>query len=78
MEFEESFLKNEWVNIDAILVTHKHRDHCLEEAIQKIVENSGTKFYTVYRLEADVMRVDTRVPANFESGDDFLLEYSFK
>lgn len=44
--FDERFLKEAWSNIDILLVTHKHRDHCFDEAILKIIKNSKTKFYT--------------------------------
>ncbi len=46
IQYEESYLDNEWSNIDILLVTHKHGDHCNSSAISKIVENSKTKFYT--------------------------------
>ena len=36
--YEESLLENGWNNIDLILITHKHGDHCHIEALKKIVE----------------------------------------
>jgi len=35
-----------WINIDAILVTHKHKDHCLSEVINEIIKRDNAKFYT--------------------------------
>lgn len=46
IEYKESYSNKEWANIDILLVTHKHGDHCHLEAIQEIVKNSKTKFYT--------------------------------
>lgn len=44
--YDQSLLKESWINIDVLLVTHKHGDHCNVEAINEIVKNSKTKFYT--------------------------------
>ncbi|MCF7833773.1 MAG: MBL fold metallo-hydrolase [Candidatus Pacebacteria bacterium] len=44
--FDDKLLKTEWVDIDILLVTHKHGDHCLDEAIKEITKNPKTKFYT--------------------------------
>lgn len=44
--FDKSLLKEYWNNIDVILVTHKHSDHCHSDAIQKIMKNPKTQFYT--------------------------------
>ncbi len=46
LEYNESLLANDWINIDAILVTHQHRDHCLDEAVLRIVKDSGAKLYS--------------------------------
>lgn len=46
LQFDESLLKNQWADIDIILVTHKHNDHCLDEAIKRITQNPKSKFYT--------------------------------
>ncbi len=46
IQYKESYNENEWSNIDIILVTHKHIDHCYVDAIKKIVKNPKTKFYT--------------------------------
>ena len=39
-------LLDEWVNIDYILVTHKHVDHCNENAINEIIKRDNAKLYT--------------------------------
>ncbi len=46
IKYKESYPDNEWKDIDILLVTHKHADHCHIEAIKKIVQNPKTKFYT--------------------------------
>ena len=44
--FDESLLPEYWNNIDVLLVTHKHSDHCYVPAIQEIMKNPQTKFYS--------------------------------
>lgn len=44
--FEESLLTEYRNDIDILLVTHKHSDHCHVPAILAIVDNPKTKFYT--------------------------------
>lgn len=46
LQYQESYPDNEWKNIDILLITHKHADHCHVDAINKIVKNPKTKFYT--------------------------------
>ena len=46
LQYKESYPKNEWKDIDILLVTHKHRDHCHSDAVKEIVKNPTTKFYT--------------------------------
>ena len=46
LQYKESYPDNEWKDIDILLVTHKHGDHCHSEAVKKILQNSKTKFYT--------------------------------
>jgi len=46
IQYQELYLQKEWSDIDILLVTHKHRDHCHINAIKKIIKNSKTKFYT--------------------------------
>lgn len=46
IQYKESYSENEWSDIDIILVTHKHGDHCYIDVIKKIVKNPKTKFYT--------------------------------
>ena len=43
--FEESLL-DEWNNINYILVTHRHGDHCNTEAINTIIRRDNAKLYT--------------------------------
>lgn len=46
IQYKESYPDNEWQDIDILLVTHKHGDHCHVAAIKKIIENSKAFFYT--------------------------------
>jgi L-ascorbate metabolism protein UlaG (beta-lactamase superfamily) len=46
LKWEDSLLTKEWTNIDIILVTHKHGDHCYLEAIKKILQDFNSRFYT--------------------------------
>ncbi|MCH7758850.1 MBL fold metallo-hydrolase [Patescibacteria group bacterium] len=43
--FDDSLLKEHWINIDVLLVTHKHGDHCHADSIKEILKNPQTKFY---------------------------------
>ena len=42
----DNYLDNGWTNIDYILVTHRHSDHCYAEIINKIIERDGASLYT--------------------------------
>lgn len=46
IKYDESYLTKEWAEIDILLVTHKHRDHCHVDAIKEIEKNPKTKFYS--------------------------------
>ena len=46
IQYDESLLIDYWYDIDVLLVTHKHTDHCHAEAIKAIMQNPKTKFYT--------------------------------
>lgn len=35
IDYTDVMYNKEWVNIDAILITHKHQDHCYGEIIKK-------------------------------------------
>ncbi len=48
--YEDSLSHKEWSNIDVLLVTHKHRDHCHIDAIKEITKNPKTKFYTTQEV----------------------------
>ncbi len=48
--YDQSLLKESWINIDVLLVTHKHGDHCNVEAINEIVKNPKTRFYTTQEV----------------------------
>ena len=42
----EVSLLNEWKDIDYILITHRHGDHCNVDAINTIVKRDNAKIYT--------------------------------
>jgi L-ascorbate metabolism protein UlaG (beta-lactamase superfamily) len=42
----EQMVDNEWVNIDAILVTHMHFDHCNDDAVNTIIRRDDSLLYT--------------------------------
>ena len=46
IQYKESYPTKEWQEIDILLVTHKHGDHCHLDAIKEIMQNPKTKFYT--------------------------------
>lgn len=46
IQYDEKLLADAWKNIDAILVTHIHSDHCHEAAIQELTKNPNTTFYS--------------------------------
>jgi len=48
--WEESLLTDHWINIDVLLVTHKHHDHCEVKSIQEITKQGKTKFYTTQEV----------------------------
>lgn len=50
LQHKDSYLAKEWHNIDIILVTHWHVDHCHAEAVKEILENPKTKFYTTQEV----------------------------
>ncbi len=50
--YTDEMLEKYWTNIDIILVTHKHRDHCLADVINKIIERDNAKLYTTSEVIA--------------------------
>lgn len=42
----EDMINQEWCNIDIILVTHRHFDHCAVDAINAISKRDNAKVYT--------------------------------
>jgi len=46
IQYDNSLLMNDWNNIDIILVTHKHGDHCHVPAILEIMKEGKTKLYS--------------------------------
>ena len=46
INYTDEMYNKKWVNIDAILITHRHQDHCYAEVIKKIIERDNCKVYT--------------------------------
>ncbi|MBI5066400.1 MBL fold metallo-hydrolase [Candidatus Woesearchaeota archaeon] len=46
LNFSEYFLKSDWVNVDVLLVTHKHKSHCHDEAVQVILDRDQAQFFS--------------------------------
>ena len=45
INYEDSLLEKDWANVNAILVTHRHSDHCHDPAIKALV-GKGARFYS--------------------------------
>ena len=52
LQWEKSLLEKDWVNIDLILVTHKHGDHCHTESIKEIIHRDKAQLYTTQEVAA--------------------------
>lgn len=45
LSYEDSFL-DDWKDVDLILITHRHGDHCYTEKIKEILKNGKVKIYS--------------------------------
>jgi L-ascorbate metabolism protein UlaG (beta-lactamase superfamily) len=46
IQFDEALIENQWKDIDLILVTHKHGDHCNPKAITALMNRYHSKLYS--------------------------------
>jgi L-ascorbate metabolism protein UlaG (beta-lactamase superfamily) len=46
IQYQETYPNNEWSNVDIILITHKHSDHCHLDGVKELLKNPQTKLYT--------------------------------
>ncbi|MDD3303418.1 MAG: MBL fold metallo-hydrolase [Clostridia bacterium] len=46
--YTDEMLEKYWTNIDCILVTHKHNDHCYAEVINRIIGRDEAKLYVTF------------------------------
>jgi L-ascorbate metabolism protein UlaG (beta-lactamase superfamily) len=70
LSYEDSFL-NDWKDVNLILITHKHGDHCHEEIIKEIIKNGKTKIYS----SEEVQKTYLSLPINvIRAGDIFDFE----
>ena len=61
LEFDKSLLKKGWNDIDILLVTHKHGDHCYDDAIIEIVKNLKTEFYTTKETAKEHSKLNPKI-----------------
>ncbi|MDD3102214.1 MAG: MBL fold metallo-hydrolase [Patescibacteria group bacterium] len=61
IQYQESFLNNEWKDVDVLLITHKHADHCHIDAIKEIIKNKKTKFYTTQEVAAAYPEIQSEI-----------------
>lgn len=47
----EERLEKDWTNIDAILITHKHGDHCYKEIIEEILKRDKSILYVTEEIQ---------------------------
>ncbi len=59
--WEESCLKDNLKNIDVLLVTHKHSDHCNELALKNIFTNSNVKFFTSQEVAKSIPEYSPKI-----------------
>lgn len=55
--YKDETLEKEWVDIDAIFITHKHNDHCIDVAINAISNRDEARVYTTKEV-MDAHRLD--------------------
>lgn len=67
LSYEDSFL-DDWKNVDLILITHRHGDHCYTEIIKKILKNGKVKIYS----SKEVQKVNADLPINVVKVGDIL------
>lgn len=51
LQYDDSVLESHWHDIDIILISHKHTDHCHVEAILQIIKNPKTRLYTIQEVK---------------------------
>lgn len=54
LSYEDSFF-NDWKDVDLILITHRHNDHCHEEVIKEIVKNNKIKIYSTSEVKKNIL-----------------------
>lgn len=64
-------LLNDWTDIDYILITHRHGDHCNVEAINTIVKRDNAKIYTTNEVVSNTNLIN---PIIIKQGDIIDLE----
>ncbi len=59
--YNDEILNNDWVNVDYILVTHKHADHCNEEAIKHIIKRDNSKLIITNEINKEYNFSDSTI-----------------
>lgn len=67
LSYENSFL-NEWKDVDLILITHRHPDHCYEAIIKKTIENEKSRIYST----SEVKKKYPNLPMNIVKQGDII------
>lgn len=67
LKLDHSLLKNSWINIDFLLVTHKHPDHCHTDSIKEIIRNHSTKFYSTREVAREYSNISPMLISEGES-----------
>ena len=58
MNLTDSIIDKDWMNIDAIFVSHKHRDHIDENAVVKIIKSSNPVVYTSKEVSKEFSKIN--------------------
>lgn len=70
INYTEERLTTDWTNIDAILVTHKHIDHCYAPAIKTICKTNQCHVYTSKEVQEQYKFPEAII---VKAGDEFPL-----
>jgi len=74
LQLDDSLLRDYWKDIDILLVTHKHSDHCNAGVIKDITKDPKTKFYT----SSEVAKENPELPANIVKAGAVIEEDNIK
>jgi len=61
MGLTDTIIEKDWTNIDAIFVSHKHRDHIDENAVVKIIKSSNPVVYTSKEVSKEFSKIEFKL-----------------